>query len=135
MDLFPNPPRGFPGRRWVRVLLRAGHILCTGVLLGGHVFEQPRDILFPWLISSIGTGALMLAIDLHSSLAVLCEVRGLMILAKILLVAATALFWDIRVGLLIAVVAIGGIGSHTSRTIRHRVLFLAGRVRPDESRG
>ena len=135
MNFFPNPPRGFPGRRALRVLSRSGHILATGVLLGGHIFAQPEEVLLPWLIGAIATGGLMLTIDLYSSLAVMCETRGMIILTKMLLVALVAVFWDARIGLLITVVAIGGVGSHAARGIRHRVLFLRGRVVPDESKG
>ncbi len=128
MELFPNPPRGFPGRRWVHVTLRASHILFTGILLAGHIFAQPKEVLIPWLIGAVSTGGLMLVIDLHSSFALLCETRGLMILSKILLVTSVAVFWDARVWLLITVVAIGGLGSHASREVRHRVLFMKDRV-------
>ncbi len=135
MDLFPNPPRGFPGRRAIRVLLRSGHLLTTGVLVGGHIFAQSEEVLIPWLVAAVTTGGLMLAIGLHSSLALMFETRGMIILTKMLLVALVPVFWDERIWLLITVIIIGGVGSHASRGIRHRVLFLRDRVIPDESKG
>lgn len=133
--LFPEEPRDFPGRRGLRSILRAGHILTTGVLLGGHVFAQPKEVLLVWLVASVATGAAIFLTDLHASFGVLCELRGALILVKIGLVAAAGVFWDARVPLLVVAVFIGAIGSHMPGVFRHRVLFLRHRVAADRRHG
>lgn len=133
--LFPDVPRDFPFRRAVRTALRALHLLTTGVLLGGHVFGQPRDQLIGWLWGSIISGALLLATDLHASFAVLCQVRGLLMAPKLVLVALVYFFWEARVPLLIAALVIGAVGSHMPGSLRYHLLFLRGRVARDERSG
>lgn len=133
--LFPEEPRDFPGRRGLRSILRAGHILTTGVLLGGHVFAQPKEVLLVWLVASVATGAAIFLTDLHASFGVLCELRGALVLIKIGLVAASGVFWDARIVLLVAAVFIGAIGSHMPGTFRHRVLFLRHLVVADRRHG
>ncbi len=133
--LFPDPPRDFPGRRGVRTGLRALHILAAGTLLAGHIFDLPRDTLAPWLIACLATGAVLIATELHASFAFACEVRGVLVGIKFLLVAAVPLAWDVRVALLIAALGIGVVGSHMPGRYRHRLLWMRGRVAVDERKG
>ena len=135
VTLFPPEPRSFPWRRGVRTLLRALHILATGVLLGGHVFDQPQALLTPWLWGSVFTGLALLATDLYASCAVLLEARGVAVLVKIGLVALVPFMWDQRVALLSAALVIGAVSSHLPRTYRHRLLFRKDGVVVDRRRG
>lgn len=123
--LFPAEPRDFPYRRSLRILLRTLHILATGVLLGGCVFNQPAAALAPWLTASAGTGLALVVIDLHASLMVLVELRGLMLLIKLLLLILIPVFWDLRIHLLVIVLFLGAIGSHMPKSYRHKILLPA----------
>ncbi len=133
--LFPAVPRTFPWRRGVRTVLRAAHILAGGVLVGGVLFDQPPEVLSPWVHGTVVSGALLLATDLHASLAVLCEVRGASVLAKLGLTALVPVLWEARLELLTAALLLGAISSHMPGRYRHRVLFLHGRIAPDTRRG
>lgn len=117
--LFPQQPRSFPLRRACRSLLRTAHILSTGVLLGGHVFAQPRDEIAPWLAASILTGLVLFATDLHATCAILLEVRGLLVLLKIGALALVHPLPDLTIGLLVVALFIGGIGSHMPGKLRY----------------
>ena len=133
--LFPSIPRDFPFRRNIRNLLRALHILFTGILIGGLVFQQAVTALEPWLYAAVLSGLLLLATDLYAGIAVLFEVRGLLIMLKIGLLFLIPLFWDFRVLLLICIVFISVFGSHMSKRYRHKVLFFSDQVTPDERNG
>lgn len=133
--LFPAEPRSFPYRRGIRTLLRALHILTTGVLLGGHIFQQPPELLVPWLWSSIATGLALFATDLYASFSVLLEARGIAVFIKIGLMMLVPVMWDHRVALLTAALIIGAVSSHLPRTYRHRLLFFRDRVVVDQRRG
>lgn len=133
--LFPAAPRDFPLRRATRSALRTLHILFTGILLGGHVFEQPAGVLTGWLWGSIVSGLVLFATDLYASCAVLFEVRGVAVLAKLLLLLLVPLMWDLRVWLLAAALVIGAVSSHLSRDHRHRLLFFKDRLSVDRRRG
>jgi len=133
--LFPEEPRDFPFRRAVRSLLRALHILTGGTLLGGYVFGQSPDAIRPWLLGTMASGCLLLATDLHASLAVLCEVRGALTVGKLLLLAVVPAIAGAGASLAAGALLIGAVGSHLPRRYRHRVLLFADRIVPDRRRG
>ena len=116
-------------------MLRTLHILATSVLLGGHIFDQPPDMLVPWLWGSVISGLLLFATDLHASCAVLFELRGMAVFIKILLLLLIPFMWESRVQLLIASLIIGAVSSHIPRTYRHRLFFLKDKIIVDERRG
>lgn len=133
--LFPSEPRGFPFRRWIKDLFRASHILTAGVLLGGHVFQQPPELIHPWGVAAVLTGLGIFLIDLHASFAVLFEFRGLAILTKIALVYG-ALQWPEHAWLLLGLTMfIGAMSSHMTGKWRHRVYLMQERLTPDTRRG
>ena len=133
--LFPKQPRSFPYRRALLSILRALHILSTGILVGGHVFNQPEHVIEPWLYASVFTGLAIFATDLHASMAVLFEVRGVLLVIKIILLLLIPMFWQLRIPLLITVLFIGAIGSHMPKHWRHKVLFFERHIVPDERSG
>ena len=133
--LFPPEPRTFPFRRGARTLLRALHILATGVLLGGHIFDQPPAVLMPWLWGSIVSGLLLFATDMYASCAVVFEARGTAVFIKLLILLMIPLMWEYRVSLLIAASLIGAVSSHLPRSYRHRLLFYRDSLVVDERRG
>lgn len=133
--LFPDTPRDFPLRRAVRTVLRTLHILATGVLLGGHIFGQAKEQLFGWLVGSVASGVVLLATDLHATFAVVLEVRGLLVLLKIVLTASVLFFWEARVPLLVAALTLGAAGSHMPGSLRHRLIVGQGRFIGDQRNG
>jgi hypothetical protein len=128
--LFPDPPRGFPGRRAVKILLRGTHVLCASLCLGAYAFDAAGR--GTWLLAAIVTGLLLLALDLHESAAFLLEVRGLVVLGKI---AALAFLPEGGAWLLGAVVLVSVVSSHAPGGIRHRVVLGRGRVQAAQTRG
>ncbi len=133
--LFPSKPRDLPFRRTIRISFRALHILAAGVLLGGHIFNQPISILEPWLWATVITGTIILLTDLHSSLAILFEVRGFAILIKITLLLLIPVFWEQRVTLLICVLLIGAISSHLPKRYRHKLFIIHDDIHSDYRSG
>ena len=117
---FPDEPRDFPFRRWVRISLRTAHLIAIAGLFGGHVFAQPVHVLEPWLWGSVLTGLLLFATDLHMSFDALRQVHGLVVIGKLALLALVPLFWDSRVVLLVLVMIIAGVSSHMPGRWRHR---------------
>lgn len=132
---FPSEPRDFPLRRSIRTLLRALHIFSTGTLLAGYIFNQPITILEPWLWASVITGLLILATDVHASMAVLFELRGLAVIIKIVLLLLALVLVEIRIQLLLIILLIGVFSSHMPKRYRHKVFLIDKRVIPDERSG
>lgn len=124
--LFPDELRTFPFRRTVRSILRTLHILTIGTLLGGHIFNQPADVLEPWLWGAVISGLLLLATDMHASMNVFLQMHGLVVIVKVGLLLLVPMFWDYRVAILILVLVIGSVSSHMPARFRHRGLLSKG---------
>lgn len=133
--LFPKEHRTLPFRRTIRILFRALHIMTAGVLLGGHIFNQPVLILEPWLWATVITGTIILLTDLHSSLAILFEIRGIAILFKIVLLLLIPVFWEQRIPLLICILLIGAISSHLPKRYRHKIFIINDHIHSDQRSG
>ncbi|WP_398314065.1 hypothetical protein [Zoogloea sp.] len=118
--------RDFPGRRWLVVVLRAGHI--AGVVgVGAGLLAPPGGaavggaaVGFVWLM--VASGLAMAALDAWSNPVWLQEYAGLSLLAKFALLgwfladesARPMLFWSILV--------FSVIFAHAPASFRHRRL-------------
>ena len=130
--LFPDEPRDFRGRRALKIFLRAVHVLCAGVLLGAYVFDAGAG---HWLWAAIGTGTMILLLDLHETAAFVLQVRGLIVVTKIALVAALPLFRGSEAWLLGLILVGSVMSSHAPARFRHHQIFGRGRVRGATSAG
>ena len=133
--IFPDAPRDFPMRRWVRILMRTLHIITASILFGGHVFDQPVTELEPWLWGTVLSGMFIMLTDLHASFAVLLEVRGVAVVIKAILLVLVPLFWEERNLLLLTALIIGAVSSHMPKQYRHRLLFQNSRITTDMRSG
>ena len=123
--LFPNSPRRIPRHRALGLALRTAHLMTFGALLGGHLFNVDSARLMPFLLATIASGAALLALELASTCAWLFMGKGLVVLAKLLILAMIPFFWEYRVFLLLLTVAVASVGSHMPSRFRHRCLFPA----------
>ena len=117
--LFPDPPRPLPYARAMSMALRTVHIAAVGLLLGGHAFEVPSVRLLPWLSLSIISGAGLIGLELYSSCKWLYQGKGVLVIVKLLLIAAVAVFWEQRLWLLLAALVLGSVGSHMPGRFRY----------------
>lgn len=133
--LFPAEPRSFPGRRGVKIVLRAAHVFCAGVLVGAFVLGATAELRTAWLWAAIGSGCLVLLLDLHESAAFLLQVRGLVVMGKIALLALFPWVGDAQVWLLGFLLVGSVISSHAPSTVRHRQVWGSKAIRGSESKG
>lgn len=133
--LFPDPPRELPGRRGLKIVLRAAHVLTAAGLLGAYLFEVPDTLGAPWFHSTLLTGALLLLLDLHESAAFLLQVRGLVVVLKLLLVAALPWLGDLAAIALAAVVLVSVVSSHAPGRVRYSLLVGRSRITGSDSKG
>jgi hypothetical protein len=117
--LLPDPPRRLPYARAWNVGARTVHLAAVGVLLGGHVFGVGTERLLPWLWLAMASGAVLIAVELYSTLDWLTQGAGLFLVAKLAVLLAVPALWTWRVPLLFLVVALAGVGSHMPGRYRH----------------
>ena len=130
--LFPEEPRDFAGRRWIKIVLRGVHVLCAGVLVGAYLLQGGS---LPWLLGTIASGSALLLLDLHESAAFLLEVRGLIVLIKLGLLASLPAFGAYQAWLLAFLLVGSVVSSHAPGSFRHHLLFGRGKITPSKSRG
>src|SRR3970040_500981 len=79
----------------------------------------------PFLVATIPSGGALLALELASPGAWLFMGKGLVVLAKLLILLMVPFFWEHRVFLLLLTVAVASVGSHMPSRFRHRCLLPA----------
>ena len=107
------------GARVLRTTLRTAHLIASGMLYGGHIYNISAERLWPALIATILTGGAFVALEVFHAPVWLVQLRGISAMVKIALLAAVSLCWSYRVWLLTAVMVIGGISSHMPGRYRY----------------
>jgi len=113
-------------RAW-KIGARSLHLVVTYLLFAGHMMGAPNAQLVPVLWLAIFSGVAMAFLEAYPSLETLLLGWGLLVLVKLILLALIPFFWNRRVLILLAVVAIAAIGSHLPARYRHYSV-LQGRV-------
>lgn len=118
MTWLRNPlARGSESERWISVLLRTVH-LAAAMWLGAMVLGAPVASAWPGPLV-LGTGLVMLVLDLRARRIALNELAGASVLLKLALVAwllldpprAALLFW--------VLVLLSSLTSHAPKNVRH----------------
>ena len=134
--IFPDEPRALPGRRWLKIGLRAVHVVFACGFLGSFVFEGGLAARPPWATGVVASGMVLLLLDLHESAAVLLQVRGFVVAFKIaLLIALPWLGSAAQLGAVIAIVAVSVLSSHAPGKVRYYLVVGRGRIRGSDSMG
>lgn len=129
--LAPNPPRDFPGRRWLRVGFRSLHLLAIAGFVGGVVFGGPEPAVRGWLHAVLMTGGLLFATDLYRSCDCLRELRGAAMVGKLVLLGIAVAWPPVMLPVVVAIVLLSAVVSHMPSQYRHWVL---GAGPPDRAR-
>ena len=121
--LFPIDSRQFRGKRGVSIGLRSLHLVGTAGVGAGVLFQVPEALWHPYLVLSLASGCGMLALDTWSSAIHLIQVRGLAVLAKILMLSCLHLTVEYQKHVLFAVIILSGVVSHASARIRYHSIL------------
>ena len=129
--LLPDPPRYLRGERWVNIVLRAAHLVGVAGIGGGFLFDQDPAAWEAYWYLSIATGVALTALYLWSTFAWLCELKGLAVLAKVVMLGIALAWPAARAELFIAIVALSGLIAHAPARVRgYRWLRVGGAGHP-----
>jgi hypothetical protein len=117
----------------LRTTLRTAHLIAAGALYGGHVYGVDAERLVPALAAVLATGGAFMALEVYQASIWLVQIRGVATLVKLVLVAAVAPFWELRVPLLTLAVIVGGVSSHMPGRWRYHSVLHGEVVGPRES--
>ena len=133
--LIPDEPRRWPGQRTAKIVLRALHVLCTGIYCGAYVFAIDPELRQPWFFAALLSGLFILLADLYESGAFLFQVRGLVVLSKLVVLALIPTFGPAAPWVLGVVVMVSVISSHAPSGFRYFLLWGRGRIHGSECKG
>jgi len=111
-----------PSARFWNIALRTAHIAAMGILLGGHAFDVERSRLLASLWLCIASGAALGLLESGLSPVWFHQGRGLMTMAKLLLLCAVPFLWTQwgwRLAVLLSVVVLASVGSHMPARFRY----------------
>ncbi len=122
-QLFPDPSRKIPGKRHLSVLLRSLHLVGIAGLAGHFLFDLAPAQWLPYAIVALGSGGLMVAMELWCDGIWLLQLRGQAILLKLLLLAGAVMIPTLAVPLFVLIVLISGFFAHAPGKVRYYSLW------------
>lgn len=132
--LFPPEPRSFRGRRGLKILFRAVHVLCAGVLTGAYLLDVGASRR-GWLTATVASGTAILLLDLYESGVFLLQLRGLVVAGKIAVLVALPHFEKHAGWVLAALVVVSSLTSHAPGRVRYFLVLGGGKFRGAETKG
>lgn len=122
--LIAEQKRDIPGRRWISIVLRSLHLLGIAGAAGGYLYQLPAASWHPWLMLAVSSGALMVAKELYVDAIWLLQLRGQLILCKLMLLACNHLWWNSpQAWVYVLVILISGLISHAPGNVRYYSLW------------
>ncbi|MFO7593048.1 MAG: hypothetical protein R6X15_03250 [Pseudomonadota bacterium] len=117
--LFPAGNRSFPAMRWVNILLRTVHLIGVAGLAGAYLYEVAPEEWRPYLWLTLISGIGMIAVSLYANGVWLLQLRGQVILFKLLLLLFM-LWWPVyKLELGLAVIVLSSVIAHAPGNLRY----------------
>ncbi|MCW8905657.1 MAG: hypothetical protein OQL28_00280 [Sedimenticola sp.] len=117
--LFPKESRYLPGQRWLNVLFRTLHLVGLGGLGAGFLYPAADQSWQLYLQLTLISGVALTLISIYSNAIWLIQMRGQMVLLKLLLLWLTGPFPEYRMGLFILIILISGWIAHAPARVRY----------------
>lgn len=110
-------------KRWSKISLRTLHLLSLAGVGGGVLFGLERGLWFNYWWLAVVTGGLMMLMDMISNPVWIVQVRGVVIVIKLLLLVLMFSYPDWDKHLLIIVIIISAVISHAPGKLRYYSLY------------
>jgi hypothetical protein len=106
-------------KRWSKISLRTVHLLAVAGVGGGILFGLEKQLWINYWWLALVSGALMMLMDIVANSVWIIQVRGLVILIKLILLAMLGIYpaWDRF--LLIVIIIISAVISHAPGKVRY----------------
>ena len=110
-------------KRWTKISLRTLHLLAVTGVGGGIIFALEKDLWLNYWWLAIATGGLMMLMDMISNPVWIVQVRGLVIILKLVLLAFLGSFPALDIYLLAFIIIISGVVSHAPGKLRYYSVY------------
>lgn len=110
-------------KRWSKISLRTLHLLAVAGVGGGILFALEKDLWINYWWLAMASGILMMLIDMISTPVWIVQVRGVVIVVKLILLAllGSSPVWDSF--LLAVIIIISAVISHAPGKLRYYSLY------------
>ena len=110
-------------KRWSKISLRTLHLLAVAGVGGGILFALEKDLWINYWWLALVSGVLMMVMDIAANPVWIFQVRGLVILLKLILLALLGSIpgWDSF--LLAVIIIISAVISHAPGKLRYYSLY------------
>jgi len=110
-------------KRWSKISLRTLHLLAVAGVGGGILFGLEKQLWINYWWLAVASGALMMLMDIVANPAWLVQIRGLVIMFKLILFALLGSYpaWDNI--LLAIIIIISAVISHAPGKVRYYSLY------------
>lgn len=105
--------------RWVNILLRTVHLMGVAGLAGAYLYEVPAELWRPYLWLTLLSGIGMIAVSLYANGIWLLQLRGQVILFKLLLLFLMLLWPAFRLELGLSVIVLSSVIAHAPGNLRY----------------
>lgn len=113
-----------PHQRLIIDVTRSVHILCVCILVGGLYFSPENTSLRYWMVGAVTSGLCLLVMEIYRNASMLAELRGIVLVIKMLLLLVMTQFTpSTQLYILMVLVLISAMISHSPRKIRHYSLL------------
>jgi len=110
-------------KRWSKISLRSLHLLAIAGVGGGILFALEKDLWINYWWLALVSGVLMMLMDITANPAWIVQVRGIVIMLKLILLALLGMNpgWDSF--LLAVIIIISAVISHAPGKLRYYSLY------------
>ena len=126
--LFPAQSRFLLGHRWINITLRTLHLVGIAGLGAGFLYAGLDGSWLPYLYLTCISGLLLTLLSIWSNGIWLIQLRGQLILLKLLLLVAVVLLPELKLELFVLVIVLSSVVSHAPGDIRYYSLFHRRRI-------
>ena len=123
--IFPARSRDFPGLRWLNITLRSLHLVGMAGMAGTYLYMSTIHALLDFWALTLFSGVAMVAFSIWSDGRWLLQLRGVVILFKLVLLAA--LPWlnshidDGAAWGFVTIILLSSVIAHAPATVRYRL--------------
>ncbi len=110
-------------KRWTKISLRTLHLLAVAGVGGGILFALDQELWISYWWLALVSGVLMMLMDIAANPVWIVQVRGIVILLKLILLALLGIYpaWDSF--LLAVIIIISAVISHAPGKLRYYSLY------------
>lgn len=113
----------FKGKRSLKILLRCVHLFAMAMVSAGLFLQLPQALWQPFWPVCLGSGLLLMALDIASNFFWLVQVRGVVIISKLVILSLAFIYQEIAPYLIVLLIFMSGIIAHGPSDWRYYSLY------------